>query len=152
MPQGAFAPAVWVDRPGRRVLQLGWSLTGTTEPSDAALNCGVPRCPTSIVELNLPVDQVPTASSEVLLTGPFEVRGKPARRLWRLRFGGRSKVEFAVRAAGALGASPRRNFSAYDLTPGQLAATFEYELHPVRIRERVGIHGGRWPAHLRMWW
>ena len=81
----------------------------------------------------MPADQVPTAPADVLLTGPFEVPGQPARRAWRLRFGGRSKLEFAVRTGGATGTAARAKLAAkYDLAPGQLTATFEYELHPVR--------------------
>ena len=93
IPQGATSPAVWVDRDGRRVLHLNWSLAGTTEPGERRFELRVPPCPTSSLELSLPAEQVPTVSADVLLTGPFDVPGQPARRLWRLRFGGRSKVE-----------------------------------------------------------
>jgi hypothetical protein len=133
VPSGAPAPAVWVDRDGRRVLQLNWSLAGTTEPGERRFELRLPPCPTSVLELDLPADQVPAASADVLLTGPFDVPGQPARRAWRMRFGGRSRVEFAVRAGGPTGTAARgKLFATYELTPGQLAAAFEYELHPVR--------------------
>jgi hypothetical protein len=132
VPQGG-ATAVWVDRPGRRVLQLGWSLTGTTEPGERRFELRVPPCPTSILELRLPADQLPTASADVLLTGPFPAPGQPARRLWRLRFGGQAKVEFAVRATGAADSVAQAKLEAkYELSHGQLTAHFEYELHPAR--------------------
>jgi hypothetical protein len=130
---GSTAPAVWVDRAGRRVLRLDWSLTGTTEPGERRFELRTPPCPAAVLELTVPVDQVPTVPADVLLTGPFEVPGQPGRRMWRLRFGGRSKAEFAIRAGGAPGTTAlARLVAKYDLAPGQLAATFEYELHPVR--------------------
>ncbi len=126
-------PAVWVDRDGRRVLQFKWSLTGTTEPGERRFELRVPPCAASAIELSLPADQVPTASADVLLTGPFEVTGKPTRRAWRLRFGGRAKLEFAVRAGGAPSVGATAALVAkYELSPGQLTAAFEYELHPAR--------------------
>jgi hypothetical protein len=131
VPQGALAPAVWVDRPGRRVLQLGWSLAGASEPGERRFDLRVPPCPASVLELSIPAGEVPAAPADVLLTGPFPDPGKPARRLWRLRFGGRSKVEFAVRAAGDTGGVARAALAArYELSPGLLSASFEYELHP----------------------
>lgn len=133
VPPGANAPAVWMDRDGRRVLQLGWSLAGTTEPGERRFELRVPHCATSALELLLPAKQIPTASSDVLLTGPFTAPGKPALRLWRLRFGGRSKVEFAIRADGMAGSIAEAKLAAkYELTSGQLTAAFEYELHPAR--------------------
>ena len=133
VPTAAAPPAVWVDRDGRRVLQLNWSLAGTTEPGERRFDLRVPPCPTSSLALTLPAEQVPTAAADVLLTGPFDVPGQPARRLWRLRFGGRSKVEFAVRSAGAAGGVAQAKLVAkYDLAAGQLTAAFEYDLHPAR--------------------
>jgi hypothetical protein len=133
VPVGGTVPAVWTDRAGRRALKLDWSLTGTTEPGERRFELRVPACPTAALELDLPADQVPTVFADVLLTGPFEVPGKPARRLWRFRFGGRSKLEFAVRAAGpAVGVAQARLSARYDLAVGQLTAAFEYELHPAR--------------------
>ncbi len=131
VPPGETAAAVWVERPGRRVLQLNWSLAGTSEPGERRFDFRVPPCPASVLELNLAAGEVPTVSADALLTGPFPVPGKPARRLWRLRFGGRSKVEFAVRAAGDTGGIARASLAArYQFSPGQLEASFEYELHP----------------------
>jgi hypothetical protein len=133
VPPSAAAPAVWVDRPGRRALQLNWSLAGTTEPGERRFELRTPPCPAAVLELTVPADQVPTVPADVLLTGPFEAPGQPGQRVWRVRFGGRAKLEFAVRAGGAPGAAAQAKlFARYDLAPGQLAATFEYELHPVR--------------------
>lgn len=127
------APAVWVDRPGRTALQLNWSLAGTTEPGERRFELRVPPCPTAALELNLPADRVPSAATDVLLTGPFEVSGRPGRRAWRLRFGGRAKVEFAVRPATPSGvAAQARLVARYEIQPGQLVASFEYDLRPAR--------------------
>jgi hypothetical protein len=129
----AGAPAVWVEREGRSVLQLNWALAGTTEPGERRFELRVPPCPAITLELNLPADQVPTAAFDMLLTGPFEAPGAPARRLWRLQFGARTRAEFAVRAAGQSGGTAQAKLVArYDLAPGQLSAQFEYELRPAR--------------------
>jgi hypothetical protein len=133
VPAVGAPPAVWVDRDGRNVLQLNWSLAGTTEPGERRFELRVPPCPAATLELTLPADQVPTAPADVLLTGPFESPGKPGRRMWRMRFGGRAKAEFAVRAAGQSGGTSQAKLVAkYDLAPGQLTAAFEYELRPAR--------------------
>jgi len=133
VPLGEPAPAVWADRDGRQLLRLGWSVAGTTEPGERRFDLRVPACATSSLELVLPADQVPTASADVLLTGPFDTPGQPARRAWRLRFGGRSRLEFAVRTAGAPnGASLAKLAATYDLAAGQLTAAFVYDLHPAR--------------------
>src|SRR5688572_7428812 len=87
VPANGAAPAVWVDRDGRHMLRLNWSLAGTTEPGERRFELRVPPCPTATLELTLPGGQVPTAPTDVLLTGPFEAPGKPNHRLWRLRFG-----------------------------------------------------------------
>ncbi|MFM8274412.1 MAG: hypothetical protein ACKODX_19070, partial [Gemmata sp.] len=126
------APAVWVSGEGRRVLRFKWSLTSTAEPGERKFELRVPPCATSALELTLPADQVPTVPADVLLTGPFEVPGS-AGRLWKLRFGARSRLEFAVRAGGATSVGATAALVArYELGPGQLAATFEYELRPTR--------------------
>ncbi|AMV23089.1 hypothetical protein VT84_01665 [Gemmata sp. SH-PL17] len=127
------APFVWVSGEGRRVLQFRWSLAGTAEPGERRFELRVPACPTTALQLDLPANQVPTTSADVLLTGPFEVPGKPARRAWNLRFGGRSKLEFAVRTGGAPSTVATAALVAkYELNPGQLSATFEYDLRPTR--------------------
>ncbi|MCI0705407.1 MAG: hypothetical protein L0241_30470, partial [Planctomycetia bacterium] len=133
VPGGSTTPAVWVDHtPERRVLKLNWSLTGTTEPGERRFELRVPSCPTSTLELNLPAEQVPSAAADVLLTGPFEVPGKPARRLWRLRFGGRSRLDFSVRGGSPSVGSKAKLRARYDLTAGQLTAAFDFDLHPAR--------------------
>ena len=94
------------------MLHLSWSLSGTTEPGERRFELRVPPCPASSLALTLPADQAPMASADVLLTGPFDVPGQPARRLWLLRFGGRAKVEFAVRAAGPAGGVAQAKLAA----------------------------------------
>lgn len=132
IPAGAAAPAVWLPRPGRRTLQLTWSLTGTTELGERRFELRVPPCTTSVWRLNLPADQIP-AASETLLTGPFPVPGQPERRLWQLRPGSSAKVELSLRRRGASDALAQAKLAAqYDFSAGQLTATFRYELMPTR--------------------
>src|SRR5439155_12277857 len=71
----------------------------------------------------------------VLLTGPFPLDNDAARRMWRFRFGGRSRLEFVVRGADdgqRAGAIQADLVGRYDLTPGQMACAFEYDLKPAR--------------------
>jgi hypothetical protein len=132
IPSAATAPAVWLPRPGRRTLQLNWSLTGTTELGERRFELRVPPCATAVWRLNVPADQVP-AASDALLTGPFPIPGKLDRRLWQLRPGHSSKVELTLRRRGASDAVAQAKLAAqYDFTAGQLAATFRYELNPAR--------------------
>ncbi|MBY0456556.1 MAG: hypothetical protein K2V38_04410, partial [Gemmataceae bacterium] len=126
------APAVWVSGAARQVLAFRWSLAGTTELGARRFELLVPQCPTSVFDLRLPVDQVPSAGSEVLLTGPFDVPGRPDRRSWKLRFGGRAKLEFTVRGTTRSAGATAALVAEYDLEPGFLSAAFEYDLRPAR--------------------
>ncbi len=133
-PTGGLTAGVWVDKPGRQTLKFTWSLAGITEPGERQFELRVPAAPTAMLELDLPTGQVPTVpAGEVLLTGPFPLPGNPQRALWRFRFGGRSWLEFAVRPAGNPGVAASASLSAtYDITPGQLACGFEYDLRPAK--------------------
>jgi hypothetical protein len=133
LPAGATASGVWVDRPGRQTLRFGWSVAGITEPGEQRFELRVPGAPTALLELELPAGRVPTVSAaDVLLTGPFPAPGE-SRSLWRFRFGGRPRLDFAVRPAGNPGVTAAAVLKAvYDLAPGQLACAFEYELRPAK--------------------
>ncbi|MCE9562954.1 MAG: hypothetical protein K8U57_13000 [Planctomycetes bacterium] len=132
VPSGGTIPAVWLDRPGRQTLKFGWSATGVTEPGERRFDLRVPTAPTAVLELELPVGQVPTVSAtEVLLTGPFPLAGNPPRAEWRARFGGRSRLDIAVHPAGNPGVPAAATLAAkYDITPGQISCGFEYDLRP----------------------
>jgi hypothetical protein len=134
VPTGATAAGVWVDRPGRQSLKFGWSLAGITEPGEQQFELRVPTASTAVLELELPSGQVPTvAATEVLLTGPFPIAGDPPRSLWRLRFGGRPRLDFAVRPAGNPGLTAAANLKAtYDISLGQLLCGFDYDLRPAK--------------------
>jgi hypothetical protein len=133
LPAGATAAGVWVDRPGRQTLKFEWSLAGITEPGEQRFELRVPGSLTALLELELPAGRVPTVSAaDVLLTGPFAIPGK-SNSLWRFRFGGRPRLDFAVRPAGNPGVTAAASLRAvYDLTPGQLTCAFEYELRPAK--------------------
>ncbi|QEG31947.1 hypothetical protein GobsT_67950 [Gemmata obscuriglobus] len=133
VPAGAAAPAVWVTREGRQALQFRWSLAGTAEPGERRFDLKVPTCASAALDLELLDDQVPAPLTDALLTGPFAAEGKPGRKRWRFQFGGRPRLEFAVRATAAASAGATAALVAkYELSPHQLTAAFEYELRPVR--------------------
>jgi hypothetical protein len=128
-------PAVWVEGSGRQVLRAGWSAAGTPEPGQRRYELRVPPAPAATLELTLPADRTPAAASaDALLTGPFPVAEDGSLRAWRFRFGGRSAVVFAVRAAGGggPGAVQASLVARYDVSPGQVACSFEYDLQPAR--------------------
>lgn len=132
IPPGGSGPAVWLDRPGRHTLKLGWSAAGIAEPGERRFEFRVPTSPTAVLTLDLPAGQVPTVpAAEVLLTGPFPAGGNPPRAEWRVRFGGRSRLDVAVRPAGHSGVPAAATLAArYDVAPGQLSCSFEYDLRP----------------------
>jgi hypothetical protein len=129
---GGTVPAVWLDRPGRHTLKFGWSAVGIAEPGERRFEFRVPTVPTALLALDLPAGQVPAVpAAEVLLTGPFPTGGNPPRAEWRVRFGGRSRLDVAVRPAGHSGVPAAATLIArYDAAPGQLACSFEYDLRP----------------------
>ncbi len=134
IPPGGTTPAVWVEKAGRQTLKLAWSLAGTAEPGERRFELRVPAAAMAVLELELPIGQVPTApASDALLTGPFPVEGDPPRAGWQVRFGGRSRLDLAVRPAGNPGVTAAAALVAkYDLSPGQLACGFEYDLRPAK--------------------
>jgi len=138
-PMGSAGVAVRVDRPGEQTLELHWSATGITEPGERRFELRLPATPSATLLLELPSDQVPTpTASEVLLTGPFPIPGDPGRWLWQFHFGGRGRLDFAVRSASNPKVSAAASLVArYDLLPGQVACLFEYDLRPAKgtVRE-----------------
>ena len=125
---------VWVEKAGRDTLKFPWSLAGVTEPGERRFELRVPASPAASLEVELPAGQVPTtAATDVLVSGPFPSAADPGRAAWRFRFGGRSRLDFSVRPAGNPGVVASAVLrGTYDVTPGQLAAAFEYELRPAK--------------------
>jgi len=132
VPSGGTTPAVWLDRAGRQTLKFGWSATGSTEPGERRFELRLPAAPTAVLVIELPDGQIPTVqAAEVLLTGPFPMVGNSGRSEWRIRFGGRSRLDIAVHPAGNPGVPASATLAArYELTPGQLTCRYEYELRP----------------------
>ena len=134
IPPGTTSAAVWVDRPGRQTLKFSWSLAGTVELGEQRFELRVPTAATASMALELPPGQTPsTAAPDVLLTGPFSNAAEPQKKEWRFRFGGRPRLDFSVRPATSPGVPAATALVArYDITPGQLAGAFEYDLRPSR--------------------
>jgi hypothetical protein len=128
-------PAVWVDG-GRQVLKVKWSAAGAAGPGERHFELRIPSCPVGALTLEVQAGRVPTvASPDVLLTGPYAVPADPKRQTWRMRFGDRARLEFGIRAAGEAtpaGAVQAALVGRYDLSAGQAACSFEYDLKPAR--------------------
>ena len=98
-----------------------------------ASSCGVPPALSTTLSLDLPKEQRPTVSGDALLTGPFPVADDPSQSNWRFWFGGRPRLEFAIRSSGGGSVSSAASLAArYEIAPGQLACTFEYDLRPAK--------------------
>lgn len=134
VPAGEAVPVLWVPGPGRHTLRFAWSAVGVTEPGERRFDLRLPASPTAVLELELPADRVPAVpTADVLVTGPFPLPGSPPRSLWRLRFGGRSRLDLAVRPTGNPGVgSVARLVARYDLTPGLLTGVLEYDLRSAK--------------------
>lgn len=134
VPAGEATPVLWVPGPGRQTLRFAWSAVGVTEPGERRFDLRLPVSPTAMLELELPADRVPAVpTADVLVTGPFPLPGSPPRSLWRLRFGGRSRLDLAVRPTGNPGVgSVARLVARYDLTPGLLTGVLEYDLRSAK--------------------
>ncbi|HUR55895.1 MAG TPA: hypothetical protein VMZ71_17290, partial [Gemmataceae bacterium] len=126
-------PAVWVEKSGTDSLRAKWSLLGTPDGGGQRYELRVPPTPGALLTLELPADQTPAvANDDALLTGPFPIDG--GRREWRLRFGGRSRLEFTVRGPTPpdAGFAETALAARYDVTPEHLTCSFEYDLEPSR--------------------
>lgn len=122
------APGVWVPS-GRQELKLKWSATGIGSSGDRQFELRVPPCSSAVLDLELPADRLSTTSSDVLLTGPSPSSSDPNSRRWRFRFGDRARLEFGIRGPGdASGAVLASLVAKYELAPGRLACTFEFDL------------------------
>lgn len=134
IPNRGGSLAVWVDRPGRQTIRFAWSLSGIEELGERRFELRVPAAAAATLSLDLPTGQVPTVSaSDLLLTGPFSLPGEPQRARWQFRFGGRPRLDFAVRSTGNPGVIAAAALAAkYDLAPGLLTCRFEYDLRPAK--------------------
>ena len=141
IPPGGTSAGVWVDRPGRQTLTFAWSLAGIAELGEQRFELRVPSAATATLSLDLPLGEVPTApAAEVLITGPFPIASEPPRSEWRFRFGGRQRLDFAVRPASNPGVPAAASLVArYDISPEQLLGSFEYDLRPAKgtVREWI---------------
>ena len=125
------ASGVWVEKAD--TLQLKWSLAGAPDGAGQRFELRVPPTPVAVLNLELSADQTPTvANDDAMLTGPFPA--SEGRRGWRLRFGGRGRLEFTVRGSDSpdAGFAEAQLVARYDLTPDQLACSFEYDMQPSR--------------------
>ncbi len=136
-PPGKLAGVYLIaDRPGDDVVSLHWSARGTEEPGAERFDLAFPPAPVAALDLDLPADRVPAVGSpDQLVTGPLPA-SSAGRQLWRVAFGGQTRVDLAVRRPhrpGEPGPAVRVGRSArYDLSPGLAACTFELTLEAVR--------------------
>src|SRR6185312_9329709 len=121
------AIGLWVPA-GRQTLKLSWSAAGTSVAGDRQFELRLPHCSAAALDLQLPADRVPSASADVLLTGPFPA-SDPQSRTWKFRFGDRPRIDFIIRGPGdGSGIVVASQFAKYDLAAGQIGCTFEWDL------------------------
>jgi hypothetical protein len=98
--------ALLVDQPGEQTLALDWSARGEVGPGGLHFDLETPACPVALLELDLPAGMVVNVSSEgCLLSGPGPAATED-RRLWTVRFAGKTKINLQVHREGAPGQAP----------------------------------------------
>ncbi len=133
MPAGSSTPAVWIERPGVHTLRCNWSLAGIAAPTEKRFELRLPPATAAVLELDLPTELIPVAGgTESLITGPFPLNGPQLQR-WRIRFNSRGRLEVILRAAThAPPPATAETHARYDIAPGVIHATFEFDLRPQR--------------------
>lgn len=131
----AEGPQVLIDGSGHRTLTLDWSARSVEEPSADRFDLTFPVAPVASLEIDLPVERVPTVSADCLLTGPFP-GAEASRRLWRIGLGNGSRVNLSVRnppGDGQPGPAVRvHRASRFEVSPGIAACSYEFDLEAVR--------------------
>jgi hypothetical protein len=96
---GDSHPSLYVPDGESRTLNLEWTARGIPEPGETRFELRVPSVPVASLELELPTGLVPVLpQEEALLTGPMP--SGPGESVWRIAFGGISRLELILRRAG----------------------------------------------------
>ena len=134
-PTAPTSAALWIEHGGSSAITFDWSTHGIEEPGEMKFDLRVPAAPIATLEIDLPTDRVPIpAQSDTLLTGPFPAAANRA--IWKIAFGGSSKVEFSVRSTTGVGQllafARASRMTRYDLSPGLATVTYEFDFTAVR--------------------
>ncbi len=133
---------LWADDPAGGQIECKWSVRGIEEPDEERFELAVPPTPIAHLELTIPADRLPSCSfPTVVITGPFPAENTNER-LWRLSFGGLSKIPLAIRRPLANVGTPAVRMTKsvrYALAPGEVRSTFELQLESARepLREQT---------------
>lgn len=114
-------------------LNLEWSGRGLPEPGEMQFELRVPSIPVAKLELELPNGLVPVVpQEEALLTGPFPAG--PGDSLWRISFGGISRLEIVLRrATESPGVLLARVAVAQTLTRAEGTGRYEFQVESAKI-------------------
>lgn len=118
--------AVLVDRPG--TLEVTWTLDGQRGPSgEVGFQLDLPRSPATGLQLDLPVEVVPSSSQGLLsLAGPASNGRQP----WQIDLGGRHRTHLRLKAVAGdeRGLNLLREAVTYEFTPRGVDVTAQLSL------------------------
>jgi hypothetical protein len=133
-------------RPGKQSVFFDWSLRGAPSGGDLRFDLQVPPSPVAFLELTLPAGvTVATSKSTALLSGPSDA-GEKGYSVWKLEFGGRSRVDLVVRRPAVPGRMPplllAQLQTTQQLTPQHQLARYDFQIESLHagVRELVFEH------------
>jgi hypothetical protein len=123
---------LYLEKSGKQTVVFDWSARGARITNGLHFELKAPPCAVALLELKLPADHLVTIPRNGgLLSGPHEAEN-PKLRLWRLRFSGRSQIEFDIRRTAGSDLVPPLVLATLQtrqqLTPSRLLADFEFQV------------------------
>lgn len=135
-PRTPASLALLMEEKGEHALALEWSMRGVPANGTVRFDLAFPSSPIAALELEIPTDLVPVVSTdEAFVEGPFPIENEERRQLWRIAFGGLSRLELSVRPASA---EAQRvplltNLSSrFEVAPGTVSSQFTFEFQALR--------------------
>ncbi len=142
VPDGKTLPTtfLWIDNPLRDRFVFDWSAQVVEQRDEERCTLTFPAAPISILELALSADRVPAVEQAgVLTTGPFPAPGG-SERLWKLAFGGQTRLDLAFRKSqpgdGTEPASRAGRSVGWKLSGSEFAAQFDFVFTSTRLGGR----------------
>jgi hypothetical protein len=117
---------------GDKQVAFNWSLRGGQEAEGLHFDLQIPACAVASLDLTLPVEATLGVSrTTAALSGPLDA-GDPRERLWKLRFTGRSALDFVIRAGDKADRAPPRYVArvvaTQQLAPARVHADFDVQV------------------------
>ena len=137
------ATQLWVEGPTQNRFSFQWSARTVELPDEDRCVLQFPASPIAALELTVAAERTPViAQTGVLLTGPFPAP-QSDRRLWKIAFGGQTRLELAFRKVlPAEESKPAVGYSrsaTWSLHRGEAIGQFEFSLQGLRSGSRPPV-------------